>query len=412
LKKTKRLRLLIIAALLIQLLVLSVGAQSRVVTTDLQFCFSTSDFTANPEADGVFITAVPSPSIARVLYGDRVIRAGDALPVAALGQLTLQPLCVTPQEVTLSYYTVSQGRTVGANELKLSILPKKNEPPAADAGRLETYKNIPNSGQLSAADPEGGRLTFQLVKEPKRGTVELEADGSYTYTPFENKVGKDSFTFTATDEAGNISDPAKVSILIRKPTDQTTYADMEGDEDVYAAMWMKDAGLYTGSVVGDNLCFAPEECVSRGEFLVMVMKLVEAEPDEAVMSTGFADEQAAPVWMQPYISAALSNGMISGTLREDGVVFRPMDTLTEAEAVVMLQNILQLPAPDAEAVFAQEDKTIPVWAQSAVSALNQADIHVRSTREDQILSRRDAAQVLLQINGYLAKETPVFYWTK
>ena len=388
---------------------ISAGAESRIVTTDLPFQFCSADFTGGSEEDGVFIMAVPSADVAVIRYGNRAIQAGDALPVDALDHLTMETNCVTEQNVVLSYYTVSKGKTTSAKEMKLSILPKKNEPPAADAGTMETYKNIPNSGKLNGSDPEGGMLTYQLAKAPKRGTVEIETDGSYTYTPYENKVGKDSFTYTVTDEAGNVSDPAKISITIKKPTDKATYADMYGDPDAYAAMWMKDRGLYAGSVIADHLCFGPEDPVTRGEFLVMAMKLVEAAPDDSVITSGFADDAAAPVWMQPYIAAAVSNGMISGTAEAEGVVFRPVDPLTDAEAAVMLQNILQLPVPDASPVFADETPH-PVWAQSAAAALAQADIRVAADPDEPIISRREAAGLLLQIEQYLNRAEPTFYW--
>lgn len=85
-----------------------------------------------------------------------------------------------------------------------------NTAPVCEDGTLETYKNIANTGTLSATDQEDQELTYQLVKEPKRGTVELHTDGSFTYTPDKNKVGKDSFVFTATDPAGNVSNEACV----------------------------------------------------------------------------------------------------------------------------------------------------------------------------------------------------------
>jgi len=408
LKPTSTFRRLLIILMLAVLTVVPAAAQDRTVTTDLPFQFCSADFT-DAEDEGVFITAVPSRDIAVIRYGSRAIQAGDALPADALDHLTMETNCVTEQNVVLTYYTVSKGRASTAKELKLSILPKKNEPPTADAGMLETYKNIPNSGKLTGSDPEGGRLSYQLAKPPKRGTVELQADGSYTYTPYENKVGKDSFTYTVTDEAGNVSDPAKVTIEIRKPTDKATYADMCGDSHAYAAMWMKDRGLYTGRTVADHLCFGPDESITRGEFLVMAMKLVEAAPDDAAVTSGFADEADAPVWMQSYISAALSNGMISGTAEADGVMFRPADPLTASEAAVMLQNILQLPVPQVSPVFADETPH-PVWAQPAAAALGQAGIYVTADPEEGAVTRREAADLLLQTERYLNRAEPTFYW--
>lgn len=392
---------------------LPAAAQVRTVDPTAQFCFSQDDFTS-AAADGIFLTSVPQEALATVRYGSRVLKAGDALPTEALGDLTLEAKCVTAQEVTIGYCTLSDGVLSGVQELKLSILPKEDQPPTAEDGSLETYKNIAGSGTLSAADPEGKPLTYNLVKEPKRGSVELHEDGTFTYTPDKNKVGKDSFTYTVTDSGGNTSEEAKISIEIRKPTDKATYADMDGDPDAFYAMWLKEAGLFTGATVGGNLCFEPEKTVSRGEFLVMVMKLVDAQADETGLTSGFSDEAATPVWLQPYIVSALGSGMISGVSSEDGVVFRPEAALSRAEAAVMLQNVLQLPAPTAKTVFSETDaEAVPVWAADATAALSAAGISLGDTAQADAITRREVGKLLYEVSNLIAGETlETFYWAQ
>ena len=392
---------------------LPAAAQVRTVDPTAQFCFSKDDFTS-AAADGIFLTSVPQETLATVRYGSRVLKAGDALPTEALGDLTLEAKCVTAQEVTIGYCTLSDGVLSGVQELKLSILPKEDQPPTAEDGSLETYKNIAGSGTLSAADPEGKPLTYDLVKEPKRGSVELHEDGTFTYTPDKNNGGKDSFTYTVTDSGGNTSEEAKISIEIRKPTDKATYADMDGDPDAFYAMWLKEAGLFTGATVGGNLCFEPEKTVSRGEFLVMVMKLVDAQADETGLTSGFSDEAATPVWLQPYIVSALGSGMISGVSSEDGVVFRPEAALSRAEAAVMLQNVLQLPAPTAKTVFSETDAAaVPAWAADATAALSAAGISLGDTAQADAITRREVAKLLYEVSNLIAGETlETFYWAQ
>ena len=293
--------------------------------------------------------------------------------------------------------------------VSLRILSGTNTAPVCEDGTLETYKNIANSGTLCAQDKEDTKLTYQLVKEPKRGTVELHDDGSFTYTPGKNKVGKDSFVFTATDPAGNVSNEACVKIRILKPADKATYQDMSGDKDAFAAMWLKDQGLYTGRIIAGNLCFEPDDAVSRGEFLIACMKLAGLEQADGAISTGFADELETPAWQQPYLAAAYQSGMISGTPTEEGLVFRPEDTLSRAEAAVMLQKLLRLPG-DA-AVFAGEDvSAVPAWAQSAVSALSEAGIPLAASDYEAPLTRREAANMLLAAEPVI--KTAGLYWTE
>lgn len=396
------------------LLITGVSAQEPSAES-LQLGFSAEDFSMDSGESGIFVTSVPSASSAVIYYGARVLRAGDAVPLDALDRLWVQAVGTTEQSAAIGYYTVSGNQAGPAQELKFSVLPRKNDPPTAQSSTLETYRNIAVTGELTASDPENGPLTYELVLSPKRGDVELHDDGTFTYTPWENKVGKDSFSFTVTDDAGQTSEPAKVTIEIKKPTDKRTYADMTADAGTCDAMWMKEAGLYSGSTVGGHLCFGPEEPVSRGEFLVMAMKLVGAEADAAQLHSGFADEQTTPLWMQPYIVSALSSGMISGSQLEDGVEFRPTDALTQAEAAVMLQNILQLPEHTAQSVSAMDDSgsTVPVWAQSAAASLTAAGIELEMTTGDAALTRREAAAVLHQVSTLLEQESlPTFYWVQ
>ena len=341
--------------------------------------------------------------------GSRVIRRGDILPAAALDNMKLRPVCLGNADCELVYCPIENGTLTDAVTVSLRILSGTNTAPVCEDGTLETYKNIANSGVLAAVDQEDQQLTYQLVKEPKRGTVELHEDGSFTYTPDKNKVGKDSFIYTATDPAGNVSNEACIKIRILKPADKATYQDMSGDRDAFAAMWLKDKGLYTGRIIAGNLCFEPDASVSRSEFLIACMKLAGLEQSDEAISTGFADELDTPRWQQPYLAAAYQSGMISGTPTEEGLVFRPEEDLSRAEAAVMLQKLLRLPG-DAAVFAPDEASAIPAWAQSAVSALSNAGIPLAASDYEAPLTRREAANMLLAAAP--AAKAAGLYWAE
>lgn len=56
-------------------------------------------------------------------------------------------------------------------------------------------------------------LTAQVLTPPKSGTVNLQPNGNFTYTPFLNVNGQDSFTYRITDDFQGIDD-ARVSLQI------------------------------------------------------------------------------------------------------------------------------------------------------------------------------------------------------
>lgn len=393
------------------LVILFVPALAAEITVDYtsEYRFSAADFSSSDGLEGIYISSVPPAYQAELCIGSRVIRRGDILPAAALDNMKLRPVCLGNADCELVYCPIENGTLTDAVTISLRILSGTNTAPVCEDGTLETYKNIANSGVLAAVDQEDQQLTYQLVKEPKRGTVELHEDGSFTYTPDKNKVGKDSFVYTATDPAGNVSNEACIKIRILKPADKATYQDMSGDRDAFAAMWLKDKGLYTGRIIAGNLCFEPDASVSRSEFLIACMKLAGLEQSDEAISTGFADELDTPRWQQPYLAAAYQSGMISGTPTEEGLVFRPEENLSRAEAAVMLQKLLRLPG-DAVVFAPDEASAIPAWAQSAVSALSNAGIPLAASDYEAPLTRREAANMLLAAAP--AAKAAGLYWAE
>ena len=54
-------------------------------------------------------------------------------------------------------------------------------------------------------DVDGDTLTAVLVTGPAHGTLTLNADGSFTYTPTANYNGTDSFTYKANDGTARLA---------------------------------------------------------------------------------------------------------------------------------------------------------------------------------------------------------------
>lgn len=382
-------RILALTALCALLLSCGVFASGGETLYTSRYCFSGEDFdldVPNPP-DGIFVTAVPDDGLARIRLGSRTIRVGDVLAVSSLESLRLQPVDPAGKEATLCYQPI-HGACLGApTRLTVRIRSGKNEAPIASDSEFETYKNIPNDGKLKGSDPENAALIFRLEQPPKRGTVSLKEDGSFTYTPNKNKVGQDSFTFTVTDEAGNTSQPAAVKIQILKPTEAKEFADMENSSDCFEAMWLTEAGLSSGRNISGLHCFCPEDAVSRGEFLLMVMKLSGVEALEEQSVSCFADCQES--WMQTHLSSAMAGGLITGEGSTEGLVFRPNDPVTKQEAAVMLQNMLRLPVP-----AAAYDCDCNAWSCEAVTALSAAGLSVES--DDAALTRTEAAKLLYE----------------
>ncbi len=353
------------------------------VDCDSIYCFQSTDFSQEEGLTGVCITGLPDSASGTVLLGKRVVRAGDILSAGQLELLTFQPLRTEQdQQATVTYLPIYANRVAPAVTMTISILGKEDKAPVAQDMALETYKNLPNEGKLPANDPEGQQLTYTVIRGPKRGQVTVQPDGSFTYTPKKNKVGTDSFTYTATDPAGNVSRTGTVTIEILKPKDKSQYADTIGTDCRFAAEWLKNTGIFVGETVSGKACFQPDRTVNRGEFLAMLVQSLGLKVDQEATTTGFADD--APTWLKPYLAAALRAGITEHW--PHGNTFQPEAPITGAEAALLLQNALDLPLREP----AQQPE-VPTWAADALTVMAQNGLELPAS---DALTRGQVAQIL------------------
>ena len=344
------------------------------VDSGCTYCFGAGDF-SNEEIAGICITDLPE-NLGALMLGSRVLREGDVLTAQQLSQIQLCPLD-TEMDKTLEvgYLPIYPGRVDAEAVMAISIRGKENKPPVAEDSTLETYKNLENTGKLKVSDPENQPLTFTVTRQPRRGTVTISEDGSFTYTPKKNKVGVDSFVYTAADPAGKVSREATVTVTILKPGDETQYTDTVGKDCRFAAEWMRQTGIFIGETVGENPCFSPERQVTRGEFVTMLVKALDIPLDEEVTQTGYNDE--VPEWLQPYLAAAVRSGLTEGL--ENQQVFESDSPITAAEADVLLKNALNRE----ESCITPEE--LPMTRAQAACALYDAAMERKSQGMNEIL---------------------------
>ena len=364
------------------------------VPCDAAYCFSDADFAADEKDSlaGICILSLPDSSAGTMMLGTRVVRPGDILTAEQVAKLTFLPLRTESDvETSMTYLGVYEDYVAPAATMTISILGKEDKAPVAEDLAMETYKNLPNDGALKVRDPEGQALTYTVTRQPRRGEVTVREDGSFTYTPKKNKVGTDSFTYTATDPAGNVSREATVTIQILKPAHPTMYTDTTGESCRFEAEWLKNTGIFVGETLGENACFQPEKAVSGGEYLTMLIRALEIPTDAAVHAKMDPD---TPVWLKPYLAAAIRSGLTAG-LPES---FDPNQAITGGEAAVILQNALDLPIHTS----ADAESDLAAWADASLQALSENGICLEA---DALLTRGQTAQLLYQA-VILGQEAP------
>ena len=115
-------------------------------------------------------------------------------------------------------FTVYDGSLYATGTVSITVTPV-NDAPVANAQSVSTPQNAAKPIALTASDVENSPLTFIIVSSPTHGTLTLlnTNTGAVTYTPTNNYIGSDSFTFRVNDGQTN-SLPATVSITVTPPS--------------------------------------------------------------------------------------------------------------------------------------------------------------------------------------------------
>ena len=367
--------------------------------------FTAEDFAlsggGNETLAAITLADLPDAGCGQLTVGGQPVSSGTVVQSSALSGLRFRIDPSPAKARTRFTFTpvFSSGLEGGQTQVTLYLLDQQNHPPIARNMELSTYRNVAVTGYFDAVDAEGDVLTFQLTSTPARGAVTLAEDGSsqFVYTPYENKTGRDAFTYVVCDTAGTTSPEATITVHISRPDTKVTYADLQGSAAHKAAIHLAEAGLYVGRQVGGQYLFEEDAPVTRGEFITMAVSAAGAEPLTQVSMTGFYDDGDIPTWAKGAVSAALMAGAVQGSRDEMGApVFCPEQPVTLGEATVMLDRLLAVSDVPAQ-VFAPEGGAAH-WAGQA--AANLAAVGVMRTEStapaalSQAMTRGEAAQLL------------------
>jgi Bacterial Ig domain len=166
----------------------------------------------NYSTDENVVLSEPAPGI----LGNDTDLEGDPLTAVLMtsaenGTLTLNPdgsFTYTPGSGfsgTDSFTYVANDGTMDSNLATVTITVRAvGEPVALNdpyyATLVDRVLNVPAPGVLgNDFDPEGDPLTAVQVTPPSHGTLVLNANGSFTYTPAAGFAGQDTFTYQASD---------------------------------------------------------------------------------------------------------------------------------------------------------------------------------------------------------------------
>ena len=155
---------------------------------------------------------------------------------------------------SFTYHVHDGANNSGTVTVSITITPVNDNAPVAtdDAYSVDEDNTLTVNGVLDDDnDVDGDTLTANLVNDVSNGTLTLNTDGSFSYTPVPAFNGTDTFTYQANDGTTN-SNVATATITVNPINDAPTV------DAVASATIPEDASVQTVSLSGIGLGAANE----------------------------------------------------------------------------------------------------------------------------------------------------------
>lgn len=375
--------------------------KTGIVGADISFTSDEISQKLGTDISNITVTSLMPREVGILKLGSLEIREGDSISKNNIDHLRFVPTSNTELETCFEFtvgntYSTKYKYTLFTLD-RVNSAPVITQPDSITGG---VFSGMSTLGSIQAQDPDGDSFTFEVVTSPKHGNVEFTDSslGYYVYTPFEAYSGKDSFTVNATDKYGAVSNTVKISLEVDTASESEIFNDMVGHWANSAVIACERAGLinsgenflpdspmgraefldmmmnaagyngfssqntcfaddsdipekYKGSVALANalgivsgieldgeICFCPNNQITRAEASVIVARLMGLETDSIAIST----DDSIPTWAKASMEGLRDVGVIRGKLTNGEISLSPYEVITKASAAQIAFTIMNM----------------------------------------------------------------------
>lgn len=345
---------------------------------------------------GITVTRLPAESEGSLYLNGKPVSLYQEIDRESLEKLIFIP---ADGVVTASLAILPEVQNAVQTQVSLNVQDNKTLfPIEACSGKYETFSEVPLYGYLSASHPNGDFLRVILVEKPEKGTVSFQGQ-AFCYEPFPDSQGMDRFTIVLADENGNRSSQVTQMIDIEPKDKHYDYWDLNGSPAYYSAVKLLQNGVFTGETIGSRRYFKPQQTVTRGEFLMLLISACgwEKELPSVSHNTGLQNDDNIPSYLKPYVSLGVQKGII---LEKE---FHAQQVPSHAESVVLVDRTCRQQNTARSSPHWKDANEIPEWALqsyqnlSAYGFLSYSDNRAHPNDE---LTRENIADLLWQCRKY------------
>ena len=177
----------------------------RVVTGEGPLPVQSSAEATDSEVPNSFQARISSPAEAPAVVAEYAAATATAAPAGnSLNAVAVRVLDSVADLLTTLPAPLSEFLSGALLLVRRALF---NQVPVATQAQFFSLDGGSVSGLIDAVDPEGDALTYAVTTAPVNGSVQLDADGSFTYNSGDPSGGEDTFSVTVSDRGFNLLDP-------------------------------------------------------------------------------------------------------------------------------------------------------------------------------------------------------------
>ena len=374
-----------------------------------EMSFDVNDFdnALMTNVSSITVTSLPSEESGKLMLENLYVVENQVIKREDFSSLRFIPKSSEAYECTFNFIPNLEAYEL---ECVLKVMTNVNYSPVATNGKaVSTWTNSDVSffGVLDGYDPDGDNIIFEVVSYPKKGLIEItnSETGDYKYTPYEDAIGVDTFTYRVRDEYGNYSAQTSVNVKIEKLKTTLVFSDMSGHKALNAVYEVSEVFMNSEKNEDGTYTFNPSKEITKEEFLALVMDVMGAKNVPSMSKTRFADDKEIDPKYKGYFESAFALGIINGERKNDGIYVSPKAKITTAEGALIINKIIGTRGDGATTTFA-DDSDIPDWARAAVTSLSELGILTPENGKinpNSPLTRAQTAQILMSLLEYRGK---------
>ena len=212
--------------------------------------------------------------------------------------------------------------------------------------------------------------TLQLTSLPKNGTISVNENNEFVYTPYNNFLGSDSFQYRISSN-GIQSNISECSITVCENIFETRfcYEDMKNHSSKYAAEKMAEKNIIKGEKIAGKYYFHPDMQITRGVFVSYLSAALGISDENIGYRPVFADEGALSNQLKQDAYTCWSSGIVEGKKVGDENYFCAGEPLTRAEMFVMMDRAYSGKTNSNITLEYPDSKLIPDYAEISIKNL-------------------------------------------